>query len=69
MDEDTDEFMDARGLGVKMMMTHEFEDVSIVCILSQMEECLVISLHYQRLGYPPPDKWNGRGSIKDPVSN
>lgn len=50
--EDTSEFLDA---------LEDVEDFSIIGKLSQMEECMLKSLHFRQLGSPPPpDKWGCR---------
>ena len=59
-DEDTSEFLDAR---------EEVEDVPTIGKLSQMEERLLISLHFRHLGSPPPDNWDGRGGIVSKIAS
>jgi hypothetical protein len=59
-DEDTSEFLDAR---------EEVEDVPTIGKLSQMEERLLISLHFRHLGSPPPDKWDGRGGTVSKIAS
>lgn len=47
----------------------EFEDLSMIGALSQLEERLLISLHYRQLGSPPPNKWEGRGGTVSVIAS
>jgi hypothetical protein len=68
-DEDDSVFMDVRDVGDRggedtsefLDALEDVEDFSIIGKLSQMEECMLKSLHFRQLGSPPPpDKWGCR---------
>lgn len=75
MDLDEDEEMDARDVAdggdkdTREDAQEESEDVSQLGALNQQEERLLISLHFRRLGSPPPNKWEGRGGTVSAIAS